>query len=75
MGILEGRTQKKNFNREFEAYAGGFYDDYSYLDEYSNGSKCDLMLEAYYCGCDISKPLSQGDKIRVKRYKREDCKR
>jgi hypothetical protein len=72
MGNLEGRLQRKRFDREFEAYLGGFYDDYSYLDEYSNGSKCDLMLEAYYCGCDVSNgKLKQSDIHKVKRYNKD----
>jgi hypothetical protein len=72
MGILEGRTQRKNFNREWEAYINGFYDDYDYLDEYTTGNKCDLMLEAHCYGIDVSSGyLKPSDIHKIKRYNRD----
>ena len=76
MGNLEGRTQKKkaerDFNREFEEYIKGFYEDYSYLDEYSTSSHCDLMNEALLIGIDVSKrKLAQSDINKIKRYSRD----
>ena len=76
MGILEERLQKKkaerDFNREFEEYIKGFYEDYSYLDEYSTSSHCDLMNEALLIGIDVSKrKLAQSDINKIKRYNRD----
>jgi hypothetical protein len=72
MGILEKTQQRKKFDREFEAYLGGFYDDYSYLDEYSNGSHCDLINEALLLGIDITKgKLNPSDINKIKRYNRD----
>ena len=76
MGILEERLQKKkaerDFNREFEEYIKGFYEDYSYLDEYSTSSHCDLMNEALLIGIDASKiKLSPSDINKIKRYNRD----
>ena len=76
MGILEERLQKKkaerDFNREFEEYIKGFYEDYSYLDEYSTSSHCDLMNEALLIGIDVSKrKLAQSDINKIKRYSRD----
>ena len=72
MGILEERLQKKKFNREFEEYIKGFYEDYSYLDEYSTSSHCDLMNEALLIGIDVSKrKLAQSDINKIKRYSRD----
>ena len=72
MGILEERLQKKKFNREFDEYINGFYDDYIYTDEYSVGSHCDLMNEALLIGIDVSKrKLAQSDINKIKRYSRD----
>lgn len=72
MGVLKITEEKKMFNREFEAYIGGFYDDYGYLDEYSNGSKCDLITEAFLIGVDVSSNrLKQTDIHKVKRYNKD----
>ena len=76
MGILEERLQKKkaerDFNREFEEYIKGFYEDYSYLDEYSTSSHCDLMNEALLIGIDVSKrKLAPSDINKIKRYSRD----
>lgn len=69
MGILERITQKKNFEREWEAYINGFYDDYDYLDEYNAGNKCDLTIEAQCYGIDVSSGyLAQSDMNKIKRY-------
>lgn len=72
MGILEERLQKKKFNREFDEYINGFYDDYIYIDEYSTSSHCDLMNEALLIGIDASKiKLSPSDINKIKRYNRD----
>ena len=72
MGILEERLQKKKFDREFDEYIKGFYDDYIYTDEYSVGSHCDLMNEALLIGIDVSKrKLAQSDINKIKRYSRD----
>ena len=72
MGILNNSEQKKNFNREFAEYIGGFYNDYSYLDEYTKGSHCDLTTEAYLIGVDVSNnKLKQTDINKVKRYNKD----
>lgn len=72
MGILKITEQKKKFNREFEEYIIGFYNDYNYLDEYSNGNKSDLMTEAYLLGCDVSSGrLMPSDIHKVKRYNKD----
>ena len=72
MGNLEGRTQKKKFNREFDEYINGFYDDYIYIDEYSTSSHCDLMNEALLIGIDVSKrKLATSDINKIKRYSRD----
>ena len=72
MGILEERLQKKKFNREFDEYINGFYDDYIYIDEYSTSSHCDLMNEALLIGIDVSKrKLAQSDINKIKRYSRD----
>ena len=69
MGILEETQQRKKFNREFESYLKGFYEDYSYLDEYSVGSHCDLMNQALLLGIDVSSGrLSPSDIHKIKRY-------
>lgn len=67
--------RRKRFEREWTEYILDFTDeDINPRDEEWNIS--DRDLEAYYCGCDMTKPfLSTGDKIKVKRYRREDCKR
>lgn len=65
--------QKKRFERDWVAYILGFEDNCLKEEEW-NAS--DRDLEAYYCGADISSPyLSQSDKIKVKRYRRDSCKR
>ena len=72
MGILEERLQKKKFNREFDEYINGFYDDYIYIDEYSTSSHCDLMNEALLIGIDVSKrKLATSDINKIKRYSRD----
>ena len=76
MGRLKVDEQKKkaerDFNREFEEYIKGFYEDYSYLDEYSTSSHCDLMNEALLIGIDASKiKLSPSDINKIKRYNRD----
>jgi len=72
MGILKITEEKKMFNREFAEYVGGFYDDYSYLDEYSVGSSCDLTTEAFLIGVDVSNNrLKQTDIHKVKRYNKD----
>ena len=71
MGILKVTEQRKNFNREWNQYLGGFYDDYSYLDEYSTGSKCDWMTEAYLLGVDVTGKLKPSDIHKVKRYNKD----
>ena len=82
MGILEERLQminwiesgnrRKDFNKEFEQYINGFYDDYSYIDEYSTNSHCDLMNRALDLGIDVSsRHLSIGDLNKIQRYNRE----
>lgn len=73
MGILKDSEHKKSFKREWQEYLKGFYDDIAENDEWNGG---DRDLEAWACGCDMSKPfLSEGDKLKVKRYRKEDCKR
>lgn len=72
MGNLEGRLQKRSFEKEFNKYINGFYDNYSYLDEYSVGSHCDLMNDALLIGIDVSKrKLSSSDIHKIKRYNRD----
>jgi hypothetical protein len=71
MGKLEEKLQKKNFERDWIEYIFGFED--KTLDEEWGIS--DIALEAWQYGCDVSRPLSRGDKIKIKRYRREDCKR
>ena len=64
---------RKTFERDWVSYILGFEDNYIKEEEW-NAS--DRDLEAYYIGADMSSQyLSQGDKIRIKRYRREDCKR
>jgi hypothetical protein len=69
--------QKKNFDRDWVSYILGFEDNYDYLDYFDNiYSSVDRDLEALQYGCDMSSPyLSQGDKIKVKRYRRDSNKR
>lgn len=65
--------QKKIFERDWVSYIFGFED---IITEENEWSSSDRDLEAWYCGCDMSRPfLSGGDKIKVKRYRRDDCKR
>lgn len=72
MGNLEGRLQKRSFEREFRGYIESFYEDYSYTDEYSTGSHCDLMNEALLLGIDVSKrKLATSDINKIKRYSRD----
>ena len=72
MGILKIAKDKKMFNREFEEYINGFYDDYNYLDEYSTGSHCDLTTEAWLVGCDVTgNRLKQSDIHKIKRYNKD----
>ena len=76
MGILEERLQKKkgkrDFDREFEEYINGFYEDYSDIDEYNIGNHCDLMNEALLIGIDVSKrKLAQSDINKIKRYNKD----
>ena len=69
---VESSNRKKEFERDWINYIFSFED----LEvEKNERSYSDRDLEAYYCGCDVSKPLSQSDKLKVKRYRREDCKR
>ena len=69
MGNLKISTKKRSFNREWEAYVNGFYDDYDYLDNYNTGNKCDLMTEAQCYGIDVSSGyLNQSDMNKIKRY-------
>jgi hypothetical protein len=66
-------VQKIKFEKDWVAYILGFEDNCIKEDEW-NAS--DRDLEAYYYGADISSPyLSQADKIKIKRYRRDDCKR
>lgn len=76
MGNLEGKTQKKkaerDFDREFDEYINGFYENYSNIDEYSTGNHCDLMNEALLLGIDVSKrKLATSDINKIKRYNRD----
>ena len=82
MGILEERLQmmnwleagnkRKSFDEEFNEYINGFYDDYSYLDEYSIGSHSDLTTEAWLVGCEVTgNRLKQSDIHKVKRYNKD----
>ena len=65
--------QKKIFEREWSEYILGFEDNYIREEEWNASDK---TLEAYLYGCDVSNSyISQSDKIKVKRYRREDCKR
>ena len=69
---VESSNRKKEFERDWINYIFSFEDlevekeDYSYSDK---------DLEARMYGCDVSKPLSKSDKLKVKRYRREDYKR
>lgn len=72
INFIETKQQKKGFERDWLSYIFSFEDLEVEKEEYSF---TDRDLEAYYYGCDVSKPLSQNDKIKVKRYRREDCKR
>jgi len=68
--------QKKRFERDWVEYILGFDDSIPENEEELRWNISDRDLEAYYCGCDISsKFLSEGDKIKVKRYRRDNCKR
>lgn len=72
MGILKTTEDKKMFNREFNEYINGFYDDYSYLDEYSTWSHSDLTTEAWLVGCDVNgNRLKRSDINKIKRYNRD----
>ena len=73
MGILEAIVQKKNFEKQWLNYILSFEDIEVEKEEYS---AVDRDLEAFYSGCNMSTPyLSQADKIKVKRYRRDNCKR
>lgn len=64
---------RKRFDRDWVEYILGFEDNYTREEEW-NAS--DRDLEAWMCGCDMNRPhLSQGDKIKVKRYRIDNCKR
>jgi len=65
--------QKKRFEREWSEYILGFEDNYIREEEWNASDK---TLEAYLYGADVSNSyISQSDKIKVKRYKRDCCKR
>jgi hypothetical protein len=65
---IKETEQKRKFNKEWKNYIGGFYDDYSYLDEYSAGSMTDFTTEAFLIGCDVSGKIKESDTHKVKRY-------
>jgi len=63
---------RKTFERDWVSYILGFEDDYIKDEEWNAN---DRDLEAYYCGCDMSsKFISESDKLKVKRYRRDSCK-
>lgn len=71
--------RRNDFDKEWNEYINYIFEDDNKFDidnyevEYSNS---DRILEAFYSGCDVSKGyLSKRDKIKIKRYRREDCKR
>lgn len=70
---VESSNRKKDFERDWLNYIFNFEDLEVEKEEYSSSDK---DLEAWMCGCDMSAPfLSEGDKIKVKRYRRDNCKR
>ena len=69
---VESSNRKKDFENEFNEYINGFYDDYSYIDDYSENSHCDLMNRALDLGIDVSScHLSISDLNKIQRYNRE----
>ena len=70
---VESSNRKKDFEKNWLKYIFSSEDIEIEKDEYSS---IDRDLEAYYCGCDVSAPfLSQSDKLKVKRYRIDNCKR
>lgn len=75
MNINKTKTDqlKTFFNRDWVEYIQGFEDNYIREGEWNIS---DRDLEAWMTGCDMSRPyLSEGDKVKVKRYRRDNCKR
>jgi hypothetical protein len=67
---------KENFESEWLEYIFSFDDSIPEKEEELKWNLADRDLEAYYCGCDMSTLyLSDKDKIKVKRYRKENCRR
>jgi hypothetical protein len=64
---------KENFEKEWLEYIFAFEDNVPEKEEWNIS---DRDLEGFLYGCDMSTPyLSELDKLKVKRYRRENCKR
>jgi hypothetical protein len=67
---------KENFEKEWLEYIFAFDDSVPEKEEELRWNISDRDLEALYYGCDMSTPyLSEADKLKVKRYRKENCRR
>jgi hypothetical protein len=66
----------REFKKEWLEYIFSFEDRIPEKEEELRWNISDRDLEAFYYGCDMSKPfLSEADKLKIKRYRKENSQR